>query len=136
MMRRAVRLLGALAITAASAWALVALAAPPGKVQHAAGPVPTDAQAQTAIVRYFQRRNTTLNMRKPFRVLSGPTLASGNTFAGELEQAWLMCIVVNAERVEPGPTDLEGASLYLRTSGGTVQVVATENWKDSSPKCN
>ncbi len=114
-----------------------AQAAPAEKMLRSAGPVPTDAMVNAAITRYFQGKGRVLNRRKPFRILSGPTLATGNTFAGDIEQAWLMCLVVNAEKTSPGPQDIEGKALYLRRSAaGAVSVVSTENWKDSSPQCD
>lgn len=120
--------------------ALVAMpvshAATPDTLAQSAGPIPSDALANAAILSYLRGKNALMNSNKPFKILSGPTLASGNTFAGNLEQAWLMCIVINAERMAPGPQQLEGRSLYLRTSGTRVTVVPTENWKDSSPQCD
>lgn len=123
------------AALAALVLAMAAQAAPPDKLLQGAGPTPTDAEASAAITAYFRSINRALNLNKPFKVLSGPTLATGNTFAGGLEQAWLMCIVVNAERTAPGPLDLEGKALYLRKQGSRITVVPTENWKDSSPQC-
>ncbi|MES2188839.1 MAG: hypothetical protein V4454_01875 [Pseudomonadota bacterium] len=111
-------------------------AAAPDTLAQSAGPIPSDALINAAITSYLRGKNAMMNSKKPFKILSGPTLASGNTFAGNLEQAWLMCIVINAERMSPGPQQLEGKALYLRTSGTRVVVVPTENWKDSSPQCD
>lgn len=111
-------------------------AATPDTLAQSAGPVPGDALVNAAITSYLRGKNPLMNRKKPFRILSGPTLASGNTFAGNLEQAWLVCIVMNSERMGPGPQELEGRSLYLRTSGTRVVVVPAENWKDSSPQCD
>ena len=111
-------------------------AATPDTLAQTAGPLPSDALINAAITSYLRGKNAMMNSKKPFKILSGPTLASGNTFAGNLEQAWLMCIVINSERMSPGPQQIEGKSLYLRTSGTRVQVVPTENWKDSSPQCD
>ena len=114
-----------------------ASAAPPERLLQSAGQAPTDAAASAAIVKYFEGKGRALVKRKPFKVLSGPTLATGNTFGGSIEQAWLMCLVVNAEKNSPGPPDIEGQTIYLRRqAGGTVAVVSTENWKDSSPQCD
>ena len=114
-----------------------AAAAPPERLLQSAGQPPTDAAASAAIIKYFEGKGRALVKRKPFRVLSGPTLATGNTFGGSIEQAWLMCLVVNAERASRGPTDIEGQTIYLRrVAGGAVVVVSTENWKDSSPQCD
>jgi hypothetical protein len=110
-------------------------AAPAEKLLQGAGPVPTEARMRAAVLKYLQTTDRALDPRKPFKVLSGPTLATGNTFAGSLEQAWLMCLVVNAEKIAPGPQEIQGKALYLRTRGGQVVVVPTENWKDSSPQC-
>ena len=56
--------------------------------------------------------------------------------SGNLEQAWLMCGVVNAIKTQPVPADNEGKSLYLRrNAAGDVVVVPIENWKSSSPQC-
>jgi hypothetical protein len=120
---------------AAALCGVVAQAAPPDKLLQQAGPAPSEAQATAAIVAYFRSTNRALNASKPFKLLSGPTLVTGNTFAGGIEQAWLMCLVINAERTGPGPTDLEGKALYLRNRGGKVTVDSTENWKESSPQC-
>jgi len=111
-------------------------AAPVEKLLVGAGPVPADIKLRAAIFKYLQTTDRALDRRKPFKILSGPTLATGNTFGGSLEQAWLMCVVVNAEKTGPGPQEIMGKSLYVRTSrAGEVLVVPTENWKDSSPKC-
>ncbi len=126
----------AAAMAGAALLAPLAHAATPDTLAQSAGPLPSDALANAAIVSYLRDKNPLLNSKKPFKILSGPTLASGNTFAGNLEQAWLMCIVMNAERMTPGPQQLEGRSIYLRTSGTRVTVVPTENWKDSSPQCD
>ena len=122
-------LLGGLAVP-------VSQAAAPDTLAQSAGPIPSDALANAAIMSYLRGKNVMMNSKKPFKILSGPTLASGNTFAGNLEQAWLMCVVINSERMDPGPQQLEGKSLYLRTSGTRVVVVPTENWKTSSPQCD
>jgi hypothetical protein len=124
-------------LTLAAAFvAMAASAAPAEKYLAAAGPVPTEIKLRAAILKYLQTTDRALDKRKPFKVLSGPTLATGNTFGGSQEQAWLMCVVVNAEKIGPGPQDIEGRSLYVRTSrSGEVLVAPTENWKDSSPKC-
>ena len=129
------KLLAIAALLFAGVMAMPALhAATPDTLAQSAGPVPSDALVNAAITSYLRGKNPLMNSKKPFRILSGPTLASGNTFAGNLEQAWLVCIVMNSERMAPGPQQLEGRSLYLRTSGTRVQVVPTENWKDSSPQ--
>ena len=125
-----------LAILALAFVAMVASAAPAEPLLVGAGPPPTDIKLRAAIVKYLQTTDRALDKRKPFKILSGPTLATGSTFGGSLEQAWLMCVVVNAEKMGPGPQDIQGKSLYVRTSrAGEVQVVPTENWKDASPKC-
>ena len=117
--------------------AIPASAAPPEKLLQSAGQAPTDAAASAAIIKYFEGKGRALVKRKPFKVISGPTLATGNTFGGSIEQAWLMCLVVNAEKNSPGPQDIQGQTIYLRRlAGGTVAVVSTENWKDSSPQCD
>ena len=101
-----------------------------------AGPAPSDASVNAAISKYMRGKDNSFDNRKPFKVLSGPTLATGETFAGNIEQAWLMCVVVNAIRTQPGPADIEGKSLYLRrNAAGDVMVVPIENWKNSSPQC-
>ena len=101
-----------------------------------AGPTPSDASINAAIGKYMRGKDDSFDNRKPFKVLSGPTLATGETFAGNLEQAWLMCVVVNAIKTQPGPADIEGKSLYLRrNAAGDVVVVPIENWKNSSPQC-
>ena len=105
------------------------------KVQTA-GPAPSEASINAAISKYMRGKDDSFDNRKPFKVLSGPTLATGETFAGNIEQAWLMCVVVNAIRTQPGPADIEGKSLYLRrNAAGDVVVVPIENWKASSPQC-
>ena len=105
------------------------------KVQTA-GPAPSEASINAAIGKYMRGKDNSFDNRKPFKVLSGPTLATGETFAGNLEQAWLMCVVVNAIKTQPGPADIEGKSLYLRrNAAGDVVVVPIENWKNSSPQC-
>ena len=105
------------------------------KVQTA-GPAPSDTSINAAIGKYLRGKDNSFDNRKPFKVLSGPTLATGETFAGNIEQAWLMCVVVNAIRTQPGPADIEGKSLYLRrNAAGDVVVVPIENWKASSPQC-
>lgn len=112
------------------------LVAAPEGLLRAAGPAPSDAIVQAALLKHLQRADRTLDSRKPFRILSGPTLATGNTFGGGMEQAWLMCIIINAEKIEPGPRGIEGKALYLqRSRAGELIVVPIENWKDSSPQC-
>ena len=102
-----------------------------------AGPVLSKASVRFAISKYMQGRDNSFDNRKPFKILSGPTLATGETFAGNIEQAWLMCVVVNAVRTHPGPADIEGKSLYLsRSATGDVAVVQIENWKSSSLQCD
>ncbi len=116
--------------------ALTSHAAPAEKLLQGAGPAPTEIRLRAAILKYLQTTDRALDRRKPFKMLSGPTLATGNTFGGSLEQAWLMCVVVNAEKIAPGPQELLGKALYVRTSRvGEVQVVPTANWKNSSPQC-
>ena len=113
-----------------------ALAAAPEKLLRTAGPLPSDASVRAALLKYLQSINRSIDRRKPFKILSGPTLATGNTFGGSIEQAWLMCVVVNAEKTEPGPRGIEGKALYLqRRRSGELVVVPIENWKDSSPQC-
>ena len=90
---------------------------------------------RAAILKYLQRTDRALDTSKPFRVLSGPTLATGSTFGGNLEQAWLMCLVVNVQKSGPGPQNIEGRALYLRNLAGEVVVLPFVNWKDSSPQC-
>ena len=114
-----------------------ASAAPLEGLLQSAGQAPSDTAANAAIVKYFEGKGRALVKRKPFKVLSGPTLATGNTFGGSIEQAWLMCLVVNAEKNSPGPPDIEGRAIYLRRlPGGSVAVVSTENWQDSTPQCD
>lgn len=122
-------------LAAVAGWPLAAQAAPAEKLLLGAGPLPSDARAHAAILKHLLADDRALDRRKPFRVLSGPTLATGNTFGGSIEQAWLMCIVVNAEKMEPGPQQLEGKPVYLRTRAREVVAVAVDNWQDSSPKC-
>ncbi len=128
-----------LALTAAALMALGFAVAAQGlsrdKLQSA-GPAPSDASVSAAISKYMRGKDNSFDNRKPFKVLSGPTLATGETFAGNIEQAWLMCVVVNAVRTQPGPADIEGKSLYLqRNAAGDFVVVPIENWKNSSPQC-
>ena len=127
----------ALALALALAWvSLAGHAAPPVKFLKSAGPPPTDAKVRLAIFNSLLRTDPDLDRRKPFKILSGPTLATGNTFGRSLEQAWLMCLVVNVKKRGPGPQDIAGRPLYLRTSpAGDVVVVPLENWQDSSPQC-
>lgn len=111
-------------------------AVPPEKLLRAAGPLPPEASVRAALLKHLQRIDPELDRRKPFKILSGPTLATGNTFGGSIEQAWLMCLVVSAEKREPGPRGIEGKALYLqRSPAGELLVVPIENWKDSSPQC-
>ena len=125
-----------LALLALAFVAMTTSAAPAEKLLVGAGPVPADTKLRAAILKYLETTDRALDKRKPFKILSGPTLATGNTFGGSLEQAWLMCVVVNAEKMGPGPQDLQGKSLYIRTSrAGEVLVAPADNWKDSSPKC-
>ena len=109
----------------------------PSQVQGpTAGPAPSEASVRSAIIKYVQSKDNSFDNRKPFKVLSGPTLATGETFAGNLEQAWLMCVVVNAVKTQRGPAGLEGKSLYLRRNkAGEVVVVSIDNWQTSSPQC-
>lgn len=111
-------------------------AAPAERVLSPAGPPPSDAAVRSALSRYLQGGVRAATRRTPFRILSGPTLATGNTFAGGIEQAWLLCLAVNAEKTSPGPAGIEGKSVYLRrNAAGEVVVAPVENWKDSSPQC-
>ena len=116
--------------------ATVTGAAPAEPLLGGAGPVPANLKLRAAIHKYLPTTDRAVDKRKPFKILSGPTLATGNTFGGSLEQAWLMCVVVNAEKMGPGPQDIQGKSIYLRTDrAGEVQTAPIENWIDSSPKC-
>ena len=131
-----VSLLFKLASLALAFVAMAISAAPAEKLLVGAGPTPNDIKLRAAIFKYLETTDKALDRRKAFKVLSGPSLATGNTFGGSLEQAWLMCVVVNAKKTGPGPQEIQGKSLYLRTSqAGEVLVVPIENWKDSSPKC-
>jgi len=127
----------ALAVVALVASSFAALAQIPSQGRlPPAGPAPSEASVRFAINKYMQGRDNSFDNRKPFKILSGTTLATGETFAGNIEQAWLMCVVVNAIRTHPGPADIEGKSLYLRRNAtGSVEVVQIENWKSSSPQC-
>ena len=116
---------------------LSASAAPPERLLQSAGPAPTNRVANAVIIKYFEGKGRALGKRKPFKVLSGPTLVTGNTFGGSTEQAWLMCLFVDAEKNSPGPSGIEGQAIYLRRlPDGSVAVVSTENWQDSSPQCD
>jgi hypothetical protein len=110
-------------------------AAPPDMLRQSAGPPPSGSAVKTAILRHLQATGVTLDSRKPLRILSGPTLATGATFSGTQEQAWLMCLAVNSAKTGPGPTEPVGKTLYLRNRGGVVEVLPQLNWKDSSPRC-
>ena len=109
-------------------------AAPAEKPLQAAGPPPSDAAANAAILKYLRSASNSVDRRK-FKGLSGPTLVTANTFGGSIEQAWLMCLVVNAEKRAPGPQELVGRAVYLRSQAGQVVVAPTSGWKDSSPHC-
>ena len=132
-------LMGAVGVASRLALSLlapIALAAAPEKLLRVAGPLPSDASMRAAVLKHLQRNDRALYTRKPFQILSGPTLATGNTFGGSIEQAWLMCVVVNAEKIEPGPRGIEGKALYLqRNPGGELVVVPVDNWQHSSPQC-
>ena len=132
-------LMGAVGVASRLALSLlapIALAAAPERLLRIAGPLPSDASMRAAVLKHLQRDDRALDRRKPFKILSGPTLATGNTFGGSIEQAWLMCVVVNAEKIAPGPLEIEGKALYLqRSRTGELVVVPIENWKDSSPQC-
>jgi hypothetical protein len=115
---------------------VAAQAAPPDKLNEAAGPLPSPAAVQQALLRYLFTKDPSFDNRKPVKVISGPTLATGTTFAGNTEQAWLLCVAVNAPRTAPGPAGLQGKSLYLRSKpGAEPRVVAVDTWKDSTPQC-
>lgn len=123
-------------VTASVVTLTLAHAAPPDKPLQPAGPAPSNASVRAALLDHLAGRNSAFDKRKPFRILSGPTLATGNTFAGNIEQAWLVCVAVDAVKKSPGPVSIEGKSLYLRRDPvGRVTVVPVENWQDSSPKC-
>ena len=132
-------LLGAVSVASRFALTLlapIALAAAPEKLLRVAGPLPSDASMRAAVLKHLQRNDRALDRRKPFKILSGPTLATGNTFGGSIEQAWLMCVVVNAEKTAPSPRGIEGKALYLqRNPGGELMVVPVDNWQHSSPQC-
>ena len=116
--------------------ATAASATPAEPLLVGAGPVPANIKLRAAIVKYLQTTDRAVDKRKPFKILSGPTLATGNTFGGSLEQAWLVCVVANAQKMGPGPQEIQGKSIYLRTTrAGEVLVAPIENWIDSSPKC-
>ena len=110
-------------------------AAPAEPLLVGAGPVPANIKLRVVILKYLQTTDRAVDKRKPFKILSGPTLATGNTFGGSLEQAWLMCVVVNVEKRAPGPQEIQGKALYLRTRAAQVEVLSIKNWKDSSPQC-
>ena len=116
--------------------AIVAHAATPDNLNQRAGPAPSESSVLAALLKYTLGKDTSFDNRKPFKILSGPTLATGNTFGGSIEQAWLVCAVVNSIRTSPGPSDIEGKSFYLRRNpANEVVVVPIEKWKDSSPQC-
>ena len=116
--------------------ATAASATPAEPLLVGAGPVPANIKLRAAIVKYLQTTDRAVDKRKPFKILSGPTLATGNTFGGSLEQAWLVCVVAYAQKMGPGPQEIQGKSIYLRTTrAGEVLVAPIENWIDSSPKC-
>ena len=128
--------LAGVALATVAIVATVASAAPAEKLLVGAGPVPANIKLRAAILKYLQTTDRAVDKRKPFKILSGPTLATGNTFGGSLEQAWLMCVVANAEKVGPGPQEIQSKSIYVRTTrAGEVLIAPIENWKDSSPKC-
>ena len=111
-------------------------AATPDKLNQGAGLVPSDNAVLAALRKYTLGKDTSFDNRKPFKILSGPTLVTGNTFGGSIEQAWLVCAVVNSIRTSHGPSGIEGKSFYLRRNAADeVVVVPIENWKDSSPQC-
>ena len=137
-MNRALAVALLLTLTAIAAANPSAWAAPPEPFLKSAGPPPTDAKARAAIVKALPTTDRAQGKRLPFKVLSGPTLATGTTFGGSLEQAWLMCVLVNAanaEKTRPGPQALQGRAFYLRSQGQGAVVVPVDNWKDSSPQC-
>ena len=108
----------------------------PAALLQPAGPPPSEEALKVAISAHLNGRPGLADARHPFKILSGPTLATGNTFGGGVEQAWLVCLLVNAPQRAPGPTDLDGLSLYLRQdASGQLAVVPTTNWEESSPKC-
>lgn len=118
------------------ALAVAAHAATPDKLNQRAGPVPSESAVLAALLKYTLGKDSSFDNRKPFKIISGPTLATGNTFGGNIEQAWLVCAVVNSIRTSPGPSNIEGKSFYLRRNAANeVVVVPIENWKDSSPQC-
>jgi hypothetical protein len=125
-----------LAVCLTVAVGVAAHAGTPDKFNQRAGRVPSDSAVRAALTKYSLGKDSSLDNRKPFKILSGPTLATGNTFGGGIEQAWLVCAVVNSIRTSPGPSNIEGKSFYLRRNpANEVVVVPIENWKDSSPQC-
>ena len=114
----------------------LAHAAAPEKLDQGTGSAPAGSEVLAALLKYALGKDTSFDNRKPFKIISGPTLATGSTFGGSIEQAWLVCAVVNSIRISPGPSDIEGKSFYLRRNlAGEVVVVPIDNWKDSSPQC-
>lgn len=104
-----------------------------------AGPRPTEAQANAAIMNYLQRTLKDPDSIKQFRIRSGPdtiTWYRGLINGGGNEQAWLVCFEYNAKNSYGGYVGLKIDGFALRLYGDTASVVPAVNWPLADRNCS
>lgn len=73
---------------------------------------------------------------KDFRIVSGPELVNGTTAGWNYEQAWLMCVELNAKNAYGGYTGITTYSFPMRFgSDSTLYIVSTINWISTDRRC-
>lgn len=124
-----------LAVIAASTALVGCGSIPTGEVIQTAGAQPTKEQAETAIRTHLRRTLRDPDSLRDFAMLSGPTLTTGTTAGGNLEQVWLVCVEYNAKNAYGGYTGISTESYPLRFSGDSLTIISRINWVGQDKHC-